>query len=109
MDTRGNDLILNLYLKLPYGQLDHRTPAIIELANLMGRSANTFSIRLNDYSSCDPQIQDSGRTGMEGGRKQCQPYWGGKCALTGIDISDLLVASFFDFFEKNQPYSIIFL
>ena len=153
-------LCLNLYLKLPYGQLDHRTPAIIELANLMGRSANTVSIRLNNYSSCDPQIQDSGRTGMEGGRKQCQPYWdefdgnreallfesekilaayqgttveqkyeeeirdipltmkgetrkaevkirvnqsvfrqvvlanyGGKCALTGIDISDLLVAS----------------
>lgn len=68
-------LCLNLYLKLPYGQLDHRTPAIIKLANLMGRSANTVSIRLNNYSSCDPQIQDSGRTGMEGGRKQCQPYW----------------------------------
>ena len=75
MDTRGNDLMSQSILKLPYGQLDHRTPAIIELANLMGRSANTVSIRLNNYSSCDPQIQDSGRTGMEGGRKQCQPYW----------------------------------
>lgn len=68
-------LCLNLYLKLPYGQLDHRTPAIIELSKLMGRSANTVSIRLNNFSSCDPLIQESGRKGMEGGRKQCQPYW----------------------------------
>jgi len=162
-------LCLNLYLKLPYGQLDHRTPAIIELANLMGRSANTVSIRLNNFSSCDPQLQESGRVGMEGGRKQCQPYWdefdgnreellfeserilaayqnttvenkyeeeireipsgmkgesrirevktrvnqsvfrqivlanySGRCALTGIDISELLVASHIIPWEKNE-------
>lgn len=161
-------LCLNLYLKLPYGQLDHRTPAIIELAKLMGRSANTVSIRLNNFSSCDPQLQESGRVGMEGGRKQCQPYWdefdgnreellfesekilaayqnttveskyeedireipnemkgetrmrevktrvnqsvfrqivlanySGRCALTGIDISELLVASHIIPWEKN--------
>ena len=153
-------LCLNLYLKLPYGQLDHRTPAVIELANLLGRSVNTVSIRLNNYASCDPQLQESGRASMEGGRKQCLPYWeefdgnreellfeseiilasyqnttvekkyeqeikdipdgvkgetrirevktrvnqnvfrqivlanyGGRCALTGIDIDELLVAS----------------
>ena len=162
-------LCLNLYLKLPYGQLDHRTPAIIELAKLMGRSANTVSIRLNNFSSCDPQLQESGRVGMEGGRKQCQPYWdefdgnreellfeserilaayqnttienkyeeeireipkgmkgetrirevktrvnqsvfrqivlanyGSKCALTGIDINELLVASHIIPWEKKE-------
>ena len=162
-------LCLNLYLKLPYGQLDHRTPAIIELAKLMGRSANTVSIRLNNYASCDPQLQESGRIGMEGGRKQCQPYWdefdgnreellfesekilaayqnttieskyeeeireipdgmkgetrirevktrvnqsvfrqivlanySGRCALTGIDINELLVASHIIPWEKNE-------
>ena len=68
-------LCLNLYLKLPYGQLDHRTPAVIELANLMGRSANTVAIRLNNYASCDPQLRERKRSGMEGGRKQCQPFW----------------------------------
>ena len=162
-------LCLNLYLKLPYGQLDHRTREVIELAELMGRSANTVSIRLNNYASCDPQLQVSGRSGMEGGRKQCQPYWdefdgnredllfdsekilaayqnttvenkyeeeireipngmkgetrirevktrvnqsvfhqivlanyGGKCALTGIDINELLVASHIIPWEKNE-------
>ena len=45
-------LCLNLYLKLPYGQLDHRTPAIIELANLMGRK-NILGFCLGQNHWCE--------------------------------------------------------
>lgn len=153
-------LVLNLYFKLSYGQMDHRNPKVRELAHLMGRSENSVAFRLNNFASCDPMLQARGISGLNAHIKQCQPYWnefvnnqealvfeseriladyqdvsiedkfkeelkdipqglvgetrvrevktrvnqsffrqvvlsnyGGKCALTGIDIPDLLIAS----------------
>ncbi len=68
-------LAFNLYLKLPFGKLHRRTPEIIELANLMGRTVNSVTLRLVNYASCDPYHQQRGVKGMKGGRKQCQPIW----------------------------------
>jgi putative restriction endonuclease len=68
-------LAFNLYLKLPFGKLHSRTPEIINLANLLGRSANSMAIRLNNYASCDPYHQMRGVKGMAGGMRQCQPIW----------------------------------
>ena len=68
-------LAFNLYLKLPFGKMHTRTPEIIELANLMGRSVNSVTLRLVNYASCDPYHQDRGVKGMVGGQKQCQPIW----------------------------------
>ena len=68
-------LAFNLYLKLPFGKLHKGTPEIIELANLMGRSVNSVSIRLVNYASCDPYHKSRGVKGMIGGLKQVQPIW----------------------------------
>ena len=68
-------LAFNLYLKLPFGKLHKRTPEIIELAQLLGRSVNAVALRLVNYASCDPQLQSRGISGMKGGLKQCQPIW----------------------------------
>lgn len=68
-------LAFNLYLKLPFGKLHTRTPEIIELAQLLGRSVNSVALRLVNYASCDPQLQSRGISGMKGGLKQCQPIW----------------------------------
>lgn len=51
------------------------TSEIIELANLLGRSANSISIRLTNFASCDPYHKNRGIKGMVGGIKQCQPIW----------------------------------
>jgi putative restriction endonuclease len=68
-------LAFNLYLKLPFGKMHRGTPEIIELANLMGRSVNSVTLRLVNYASCDPYHQNRGVKGMVGGQKQCQPIW----------------------------------
>ena len=68
-------LAFNLYLKLPFGKMHRGTTEIIELANLMGRSVNSVTLRLVNYASCDPYHQQRGVKGMVGGLKQCQPIW----------------------------------
>lgn len=68
-------LALNLYLKLPFGKLHSRTPEIIHLANLTGRSPNAVAMRLSNYANVDPYHQGRGIKGLDGGRKQVEPIW----------------------------------
>jgi putative restriction endonuclease len=161
-------LALNLYLKLPFGKLHSGTPQIIHIANLIGRSASSVAMRLNNFASVDPYHQQRGIVGLSGGRKQVEPIWNefinnkdellfeseriladkehktiedkfsdalegtehlkgeykvrevktrvnqnvfrqivianysGKCAVSGIDIPDLLVASHIIPWSKNE-------
>ncbi|MEZ4771599.1 MAG: HNH endonuclease [Bacteroidia bacterium] len=165
-----NELILafNLYMKLPFGKLDRRTPEVIKLASILGRTSNAVAIRLANFAHVDPYHQKRGIHGMSGGRKQVEPIWNefiddkeklvfeserilaemenqtleakfepilsdlknlkgetrlrevkvrvnqsffrqvvvvnysGKCAISGIDIPDLLVASHIVPWSKNE-------
>ena len=63
-------LALDLYYRLPFGRLNRSTPEVIELANLIGRTNNSVALRLVNFAA----LID----------------W---CALTGINIPTLLVAS----------------
>ncbi len=161
-------LALNLYLKLPFGKLHSRTPEIIHLANILGRTPGSIAMRLNNFASVDPFHQQRGIGGLPGGKKQVEPIWkefinnkeellfeserilaakenislekkfsetlkgtehlkgeyklrevktrvnqnifrqivianySGKCAITGIDIPDLLLASHIIPWSKNE-------
>lgn len=162
-------LVLNLYLKLPFGKMDRRNPDVIHLANIIGRSANAVALRLVNYASYDPQLKQRGISGMAHGGKKCGEFWNefinnrelllfeserilaeregttieekyeqeirdipqgivgetkvrevktrvnqnvfrqivlanyeGKCALTGIDLSELLVASHIIPWSENE-------
>jgi len=68
-------LALNLYLKLPFGKLHSRTPEIIHLAKIMGRTPGSISMRLNNFASIDPYHQQRGIVGLSGGKKQVEPVW----------------------------------
>jgi len=68
-------LALNLYLKLPFGKLHSRTPEIIHLAGLIGRTSGSVAMRLNNFASVDPYHQQRGIGGLPGGRKQVEPIW----------------------------------
>lgn len=68
-------VVLNLYFKLPYGQMDHRNASVKELASLMGRTANSVAMRLNNFASCDPYHISRGIKSLGDHRKQCQPFW----------------------------------
>ncbi|KOH44106.1 HNH endonuclease [Sunxiuqinia dokdonensis] len=68
-------LALNLYLRLPFGKLHHRTPEIIHLAELVGRTPSAMSMRLSNFASVDPYHQERGVRGLTGGIRQVQPIW----------------------------------
>lgn len=68
-------LAFNLYLKLPFGKKHSRTPEIIHLANIMGRTPDAVAIRLTNFAHIDPYHQQRGVKGMSGGRKQVEPIW----------------------------------
>lgn len=68
-------LALSLYLKLPFGKLHSGTPEIIHLASILGRTASSIAMRLNNFASVDPYHQQRGIGGLPGGRKQVEPIW----------------------------------
>lgn len=68
-------LVLNLYLKLPFGKMDSRNPEVIHIANLIGRTPNAVALRLVNYASQDPSLQQRGISGMTHGGKKCEEYW----------------------------------
>jgi putative restriction endonuclease len=68
-------LVLNLYLKLPFGKMDSRNPDVIHLANIIGRTPNAVALRLVNYASYDPQLKQRGISGMTHGGKKCGEYW----------------------------------
>ncbi len=68
-------LAFNLYLKLPFGKLHHRTPEIIHLAKILDRTPNSIAMRLSNFASIDPFHQQRGIKGLTGGIKQVEPIW----------------------------------
>ena len=68
-------LVLNLYLKLPFGKMDRRNPEVIRLAGIIGRTPNAVALRLVNYAACDPILQKRGISGMSHGGKKCGEYW----------------------------------
>ena len=65
----------NLYLKLPFGKMHHRTTEVIELANLLGRTPSSIAMRLSNFAHVDPFHQNRGINGLAGGKNQCQPIF----------------------------------
>lgn len=68
-------LVLNLYLKLPFGKMDRRNPDVIHLANIIGRTPNAVALRLVNYASHDPILKKRGISGMAHGGKKCEEFW----------------------------------
>ena len=68
-------LALSVYFQLPFGRLNSRTPEVMELARIIGRTASSAALRLVNFAACDPYITNSGRTGMIAGLPICKPIW----------------------------------
>jgi len=63
--TRDEQILaLNLYRLLPFGRLDKKTPEIVALAKVMGRSPSSLSMKLCNFASLDPEITKNGRVGL---------------------------------------------
>lgn len=68
-------LAFNLYCKIPFGRQHSRAPEIIELAKLIGRSANAVALKLNNFSRFDPELKARGIRGMAHGAKGEIEVW----------------------------------
>lgn len=67
--------VFNLYMKIPFGKMYKTNPDVIKVANLIGRTAGSVAMRLGNFASCDPILQQRGIHGLQSGKYQCQPYW----------------------------------
>src|SRR3954463_11355161 len=72
-----NELLvgLNLYHKLTFGQLHARHPAIIALAEKLGRTANSVAMKLVNLASFDPALQIRGIKGLPGASALDRTVW----------------------------------
>ena len=68
-------LVLNLYLKMPFGKMHKGNADVIKLANLIERTPDAVAFRLVNYASHDPQLKRRGISGMSHGGKKCEEYW----------------------------------
>lgn len=68
-------LVLNLYLKLPFGKMHKGNPDVIHIANIIGRTPNAVALRLGNFASYDPQLKQRGISGLTHGGKKCGEYW----------------------------------
>jgi putative restriction endonuclease len=74
--TRDHFLIaLNLYCKLPFGQLHRGNPIIQEVAAKMGRTASSLAMKLCNFAALDPVQQARGVRGLPGATKQDRTVW----------------------------------
>lgn len=69
-------LAFNLYLKLPFGQMDENTDEVKMLSKILGRrTPGAVAMRLGNYAHIDPYHQGRGVVGLKNGIKQVQPIW----------------------------------
>ncbi len=68
-------LVLNLYLKMPFGRMHKSNPDVIKMAKLIGRTPDAVAYRLVNYASLDPQLKKRGISGMTHGGNKCAEYW----------------------------------
>lgn len=68
-------LAFHLYCQLPFGKLDMRTPEVIKLAGMIGRTPGAVAMKLSNFASLDPAITSTGRKGLEGASNLDREIW----------------------------------
>lgn len=68
-------LAFHLYCQLPFGKLHSRTPEIIRLAKLIGRTPGAVAMKLVNFASLDPAITSTGRKGLDGASNLDREVW----------------------------------
>lgn len=66
---------MNLYCKLPFGQLHKGNPEIIDLACALDRTPSSIAMRLCNYASLDPTLRARGIEGLKGISKAGKEVW----------------------------------
>ena len=68
-------ILLNIYHKLDFGQLDHRNKVIKEVAVALGRTSSSVSMKLCNFAAFDPALKLRGIKGLPGASKLDAEMW----------------------------------
>ncbi|WP_462267260.1 HNH endonuclease [Mucilaginibacter sp.] len=68
-------LAINLYCKIPFGQMHSRNAAVIDLALLIHRTPSSVARKLGNLASLDPKLQQRGIKGLPNISKLDQEVW----------------------------------
>jgi putative restriction endonuclease len=68
-------LAINLYSKIPFGQMHSRNADVIDLATLIDRTPGSVARRLGNFASLDPKLRDRGIKGLENASKLDAEVW----------------------------------
>jgi predicted restriction endonuclease len=66
---------MNVYCKLPFGQLRHGNPLVIEVADKLGRSPSSLSMKLCNLAALDPIHQARGVKGLSSVSRADRQIW----------------------------------
>jgi putative restriction endonuclease len=68
-------LAINLYCKIPFGQMHSRNADVIELAELIDRTPGSVARRLGNFVSLDPKLKERGIRGLENASNLDKEIW----------------------------------
>jgi len=68
-------IAMNLYCKLPFGQLHRGTAIIIQVAQKLGRTPSSLAMKLGNFASLDPTLQARGIKGLQGASQADREVW----------------------------------
>jgi hypothetical protein len=86
-------LAMNLYCKLPFGQLHRGNPMIVAVAAKLGRTPSSLSMKLCNLASLDPNLQARGIKGLSGASAADRAIWdefGGDWERLGVASEERL-------------------
>lgn len=66
---------LVLYFQLPFGKMHSRTPAIMALAEALGRTPSAVAMMLSNFASFDPKHKARGVKGLPNASRLAREVW----------------------------------
>jgi len=68
-------IAMNLYCRLPFGQFDQRNKLVREVAEKLGRTPSSISMKLCNLASFDPALKARGVGGLKGASVADRAMW----------------------------------
>ncbi|MBF0346294.1 MAG: HNH endonuclease [Magnetococcales bacterium] len=66
---------MNLYCRIPFGRQHQRSPEVIQLAFVLGRTPSSVAMKLNNFTSLDPKEKSRGVRGLSGASRLDLSVW----------------------------------
>jgi len=66
---------MHLYWRIPFGRQDQRDPEVAALARTLGRTPSSVAMKLNNFTSLDPEERERGIRGLEGASALDRSVW----------------------------------